>query len=216
MMVKKFYWREAVRFGWTVMKNNIGFFIGFLLVARIIPIIPDIIGVFVKKHSLILYIITNVASSVLYFIIEIGFIRIALKFCSNEKGAFNDLFSCAHLFFKYLFASILYFLIVIGGLILLIVPGIIWAIKFGFYGYFIVDKEIGPIESLKKSSGITRGVKWDLFLFGLLLTGINLLGVLCLLVGLFATIPTTMIATAFVYRTLKVQTEIVPETETSS
>lgn len=54
----------------------------------------------------------------------------------------------------------------------------------------------------KKSSLITRGVKWDLFLFDLLLTLINFLGTLCLLIGLFATIPTSMMTTVFVYRKL--------------
>jgi len=55
-----------------------------------------------------------------------------------------------------------------------------------------------------------------LFLFDLLLTLINLLGALCLLIGLFATIPTTMVAIAFVYRKLLAQTEIVQVSETSS
>jgi len=37
---------------------------------------------------------------------------------------------------------------------------------------------------------------------------INLLGLICLGVGLFATIPTTMVAMAFVYRKLLAQTEL--------
>jgi len=49
----------------------------------------------------------------------------------------------------------------------------------------------------------------DLFLFNLLLILINLLGAICLLIGLFVTIPTTMVAWAFVYRRLLAQTEIV-------
>jgi uncharacterized membrane protein len=101
-------------------------------------------------------------------------------------------------------------------MLLLIVPGIIWGIKFCFFDYFVVDKRLGPIEALKRSSAITRGVKWDLFVFFLMLTGINLLGAFCLLIGLFAAIPTTMVAQAFVYRRLLAQTEIAPVSETSS
>ncbi|MEA3324508.1 MAG: hypothetical protein U9Q37_05135 [Euryarchaeota archaeon] len=59
---------------------------------------------------------------------------------------------------------ILYGFIVVGGLILLTIPGIIWAIKFQFFDYLIVDKGLGPIDALEKSSEITRGVKWDLFI----------------------------------------------------
>jgi uncharacterized membrane protein len=138
-----------------------------------------------------------------------GLIRIAIRFCDNEKGGFADLFSCFPLVFKYLFSSILYVLVVFGGMILLIIPGIIWAIKFQFFSYFIVDRGLGPIEALKRSAVITKGVKWDLFVFRLLLMGINLLGVLCLLIGLFATIPMTMVAVAFVYRKLLAQLETI-------
>lgn len=214
MTTQKFSKGEAVRFGWNTMKSNIGFFIGLLILTGLIIIVPSIISELIKKEALALSIIIDIATWVLELVIGMGLIRIALKFCDNEKGEFADLFSCFPLFFKYLFGSILYWLIILGGMILLIIPGIIWAIKFQFFAYFIVDKGLGPIESLKKSSAITNGAKWDLFIFGLLLMGINLLGLLCLLIGLFATVPTTMIAMAFVYRKLLAQTKAaeIPET----
>ena len=141
-------------------------------------------------------------SFVLSMIIVMGVIKICLRFCDGEKGEFSDLLSCYPLFFKYLVGSILYVLIVAVGLILLIIPGIVWAIKFYFFDYLIVDEGLGPVDALEKSSEITRGVKWDLFIFGILLCIINLMGFLCLVVGLFVTIPVTMVAIAFAYRKL--------------
>lgn len=209
MTTQKFSKSEAVRFGWNIMKSNVGFFIAFLIVGGLIYTVPDIIALLVKKDAPVLSIILRIISWVLSMVIQMGFIRIAIRFCDNEKGEFADLFSCFPLFFKYLFGSILYVLVFLGGLILLIIPGIIWAIKFQFFSYFIVDKRLGPIEALKRSAVITKDAKWDLFVFGLLLTGINLLGILCLLIGLFATIPTTMVAGAFVYRKLLAQLETI-------
>ena len=133
-----------------------------------------------------------------------GLIRIPLRLHDNKGVGFTDVFSCFLLFFNYLFGAILYGLIIFGGMISLIIPGIIWPIKFQFYSYFIVDEGLGPIEALKRSSLITKGVKSNLFLFGLLLMLINVLGALCLLVGLFVTIPPVMIAVFFVYRKLAV------------
>jgi hypothetical protein len=52
---------------------------------------------------------------------------------------------------------------------------------------------------------MTTEIKWDLSILDLLLAVINFLGVLCLLIGLFATIPTTMVGWAFVYRKLLAQ-----------
>jgi hypothetical protein len=216
MKTKKFYRGEAIRFGWTTMKTNLWFFIGLLILMVALGIFPGIIAGVVSKKAPILSSLISVGSWVLQIIIQMGLIRIALKFCDNEEGEYADLFSCYRLFFKYLLGTILYALIIVGGLMLLIVPGIIWAIKYQFFTYFIVDKGLGPIESLKRSSAITKGSKWNLFVFASLIMGINLLGALCLLIGLFATIPTSMVAMAFVYRKLLSQAEIVELPQTPS
>ena len=212
---KNFSMSEAVDFGWNTMKSNIGFFICLLIVAGLIYTIPDAIVEILVEDALFLAIIIWIASFVLSMIIGMGLIKISLRFCDGEKGEFSDLFSCYPLFINYLVSSILYGLIVMVGLILLIIPGIIWAIQFCFYEYLIVDRGFGPVDALKKSSEITKGVKWDLFAFGILLGIINLLGFICLVVGLFVTIPTTMVAMVFVYRKLLAQTELIEIPETS-
>ena len=102
--------------------------------------------------------------------------------------------------------GILYLLIVAGGFLLLIFPGIIWSIKFSYCYYFVIDKGLGPVEALRASSRTTMGVKWHLFGFGILCGMINALGFLCLIVGAFATFPTVMVASALVYRQLSAQT----------
>ena len=208
MTTKNFSISEAVQFGWDTMKSNISFFIGLLIVVGLIEYVPDIIAVIIKADAPFLSIIIQIASVVLSMIIAMGLIKICLRFCDGEKGEFSDLLSCYPLFLDYLIGSIIYGLIVMVGLILLIIPGIIWAIQFQFFSYLIIDRGLGPIDALKKSSEITKGVKWDLFVFGIVLGVINLLGLLCLVVGLFATIPTTIVAIAFVYRKLLAQTEL--------
>jgi uncharacterized membrane protein len=201
-MVPKFSKKEAINFGWNVAKKNLGFFALLLILAF-----------FISFASAFL---STAISIIVDMLITIGLIKISLKFCDNEKAKISDLFSSSHLFFNFLIGNLLYALIIIGGFILLIIPGIIWSIKYRFFNYFIVDKGLGPIEALKESARITKGNKWNLFLFGLLLVLINILGALALLVGLFVTIPTTMIANAFVYRKLLSQTETLQKTETSS
>jgi hypothetical protein len=205
MAIQKFYKSEAIGFGWNTMKSNLGFFIALLIVGGLINFVLDFIA---KKDASVLSIIISIASLLLEMVILMGLIRISLRLHDNEKGEFADLFSCFPLVFKYLVGSILYVLIVLGGTILLIIPGIIWAIRFQFFSYFIVDEGLGPIEALRRSSLITRGAIWELALLSSLLGLINLLGALCLLIGLFATIPTTMVAMAFVYRKLLTQTDI--------
>lgn len=212
MSTQKFSIGEAIEFGWNITKNNLGFFIGVLIIAGLILIIPGTLSQLTKHYAPGISIIFGIAFLILQIVIEMGLIKIALRFCDNKKGNFFDLFSCFHLFDKYLLGSILYRLIVLAGTILLIIPGIIWAIKFQFFSYFIVDKGLGPIEALKRSSAITDGSKWDLFLLGLLLFGINLIGAIPFFLGWFITIPTTMVAVAFVYRKLLSETDA-PKTD---
>ena len=202
MAIKKFSKREAIRFGWNIMEKNFWFFAGVLIVVGLINYTSNIISESIKKEFAILPILVGIVCLVLQIVVQLGLIKIALNLHDNKERKFSDFFSCFHLFFRYIFGWILYILIVSGGFILLIVPGIIWSIKFQLSGYFIIDKGVGPMEALKRSSAITQGTKWNLFLLESLLGLINLLGVLCLIVGLFATMPTTMVAQAFVYRKL--------------
>lgn len=219
-MAKKFSKREAVRFGWQIFKQNLGFFIILSIVVGLISVVPHVISSLLEKESRSLpfipldFIVSIVSTigAVLGTIVSLGLIKISLNFCDNLKSKIADIFSQYRLFFKYLLASILYYLAVLVGSILLITPGIYLAIRLKFYDYFIVDRRSGIIESLKKSWLITQGSVWNLFLFRLLLGLINLLGLLALMVGLFATLPITMVATAFVYRKLLTQSETSEET----
>ena len=198
----KFSRGEALSFGWQKTKENLPFFLGLIAVAGVIYYLPLIIADRFKDSAKLLYVVISLASVVVNWIFQLGMIRIALKFCDVRKAKISDLFAESRLLFKFIGATFLYLLIVMGGLILLIVPGIIWSVKFSLYPYLIVDKGLGPIESLKKSAEITKGSIWDLMVFGFIAFLIILLGVLALLVGLFAAVPTVMLAWAFVYRRL--------------
>lgn len=54
-------------------------------------------------------------------------------------------------------------------------------------------------ESLSNSAKLTRGVKGRLMLFALAIIGLNLIGLLALVVGLLVTIPVSMLAFTHIY-----------------
>ena len=151
--------------------------------------------------------LSNILTQLIGIALSIGIIKIALTFCNEQKPKIAMLFNFSDCFWKYLFAAILYFLIVVAGIILLVVPGIIWAVKFALFPYYVVDKGLGPVEALKASSRTTMCLKWPLFGFGILCVAINMAGFLCLIVGIFATYPMVLVAKALVYRQLHAQTE---------
>jgi uncharacterized membrane protein len=193
---------EAIKFGWEKMKKHFWFFAGLLIITWLVQVVPTGIANIFKHRVLFLYILLVIAAWVIQFIVKMGVIRITLDIIDKGEASLNTLFSRTELLGKFILGAVLYGLIVLAGLILLVVPGIVWAIKYQFFGYLIVDKNLGPLEAIKKSGEITSGNKSNLFLLGILFFLINLAGAICLLVGLFATIPTTMVAMAYVYRKL--------------
>lgn len=191
---------EAIKFGFNLFKAHIVDFIKIGVVYLLIQIVIGIISSFLQDSPLGL--VWSLISLALYFVISLGLTKIFLDLYDGKPLNLSNFYSLYPLAPRYAGASILYGLIVLGGYILLIIPGIIWSIKFSFYSYLIVDKNVGLMDSLKKSSVLTQGVKMNLFLFGFMIILLNILGLLALGVGLLVTIPTTIMASVYVYRKL--------------
>ncbi len=157
--------------------------------------------------------LVSIATFLVSLWISFNFIKLYLHLIdTNTEGKISEAFSFSQSFWPFLGASLLFTLMFVVGLLLFIVPGIYWALKYQFYGELIVDKKMGVLESLKKSSEITKGVKWQLLGFGFVLVGVNILGALALGIGLFVAIPMSSLAYFMVYRKLSVRLESVPPT----
>ena len=214
MSEDRFLIKKAIRFGWDTMKANIGFFIVLLIVAFLIERLPGMLGNFARRDFPLISLTLFMSGWILSFVVQMGLMKISLKFCDGIKGTLDDLLSSFNILLPFVAASILYGLIVFAGFILLIVPGVIWGVKFSLYPYFIVDRNMGPVQALKASAHATTSAKWHLFLFGILLGLINLAGALCFFIGLFATIPTSLVAYAHTYRQLSAEvSDDSPESE---
>jgi len=76
------------------------------------------------------------------------------------------------LFWRYTWTGILYLLIVLGGLFLLIIPGIVWGIRYVFAPFLVIMEGISGREALSSSKAITTGRMGGIlgrqFVFGLL------------------------------------------------
>ncbi len=211
MAGKYFRYSDVLGYGWSVMKSNGWFFVGVGIVFMIVSYLPSIADMVVVRSSLTgpvsaaLRVSFFVVGWIISIIVAIGLVKIALSFCDEVKPAMGMLFDAGDCFWRYLGTAILYGLIVFAGFILLFVPGIIWSVKYCLCFYFVVDRGLGPVEALKASGRTTMGVKWELLGFGVICGLINFLGLLCLVVGFFASYPTVLVANALVYRQLAAQ-----------
>jgi len=200
---KRFSKREAIEFGWQTTRANIGFFIIFLVVSMLISFFFSGFADLFEKRLLLLSAVFNLAYVFLTIAINLVGIKIALKFCDNDPRALADVISFTpQLFLKFAAGYILYGLLVAAGIVLFVVPGLIFMVKYQYVIYYIADKNTDIGEAFKKSSAITSGIKWELFVFLILLWLINVAGVMCFFVGLLVSIPVTMLAAASVFRKL--------------
>jgi uncharacterized membrane protein len=201
---------SALRFGWETFKKRPWFFVGSTVVILIASglingfssALDAAVGGTAEQPSII-GMVVNLGLGTL-----LGMGATAFYLAAHDNPDAVDLSALWHPqpFWKYLGASILYALALVVGLILLIVPGIIFALMFMFTTFLVIDRELGPIEAMKESNRITHGHKWSLLGFTLVLVLINLLGLIALVVGLLVSIPVSSLAVTHAYRVLSGRT----------
>jgi uncharacterized membrane protein len=193
---------EAIAFGWRTVRAYPVFVVGTGLVAIAVPALIEWAGS-VAFHEgpqqLGLFLIGVAVSSTL----NLGLFKIYLRFRDGETPIFENLFDGLAHIHKYIAAALIAGMAIMMGLILLLVPGIVFLARLWFIGFVIVDERVGPLDAIQQSWDISRGYTFDLILLFILFCGINLLGVICLGVGVFVSFPVSGLALAHIYRVLK-------------
>jgi len=139
--------------------------------------------------------------------VEAGLFIIILRFATQRDAQIRDLFPTLEKTWKYFLGCLLLCLVVLGGVILLIVPGVIWGIQYQYVPYLMVDKGLSVGEAFQLSARMTQGLKWKLFLYDLCLCGVGLLGLLACCIGVVWAAVVIQVASACLYRNLLLQTD---------
>lgn len=210
----KFSIVESLEVGWDVAKNNFAVLLGGVVVTLLVSAAPPLMMGFLANiteagsfTSQMFISIGSLAHFIIYSGLVMGLLRISLSLVDKKTVEFSELFNYFSLVFNFAVAQLIAGVMVVIGLCLLVVPGFIIAIKLQFFPYFIAEEGCGPIEALQKSWELTKGSKFQIFLFDLVVYLMNLLGVICFGVGLFVTAVISIPAAAFVFRKLANRTE---------
>ena len=132
--------------------------------------------------------------------LSLGITRIGLNIVSGKPFEIGMLFGGGKFFLRVVGASILFALMVCLGLLLLIVPGVYLALRYGQFLNAIVDRNLGIMDSFSYSSAITTNNRGKLFLLYLLCFLVTIAGLLACGVGLVFAIPVTWLAGVVAYR----------------
>jgi uncharacterized membrane protein len=191
---------SSVRFGWETFMRHPLRFIGF---GVIFLLVSYLIGDYARQSDLALKIAMGVASIIAAVFLDMG--ATAFVIAAHDEPETTTLGALLHTddFVPYLGVLIAYGVLVFGGLLLLIVPGIIAVTALGFAKFFVIDKHLSVADALRASARITRGHRFEVFVLLSVLAVINIVGALMFGVGTIVTMPITMLAMAHAYRTLE-------------
>lgn len=196
--------KELLLKSWRTFKSNATLMILVLLIYAAIHFSSKFIFEVIEEFAPFSFIsiLHTIVWLLLSSLLLLGIYKIAFEISQHRHAKLLDIFKNGNLLLQFCAAYILYAIIVPIGIVLLIVPGIIWAVQFSFYPLLIIDKNLNPIEALKASSRLTHGYKWQLFNIFLILFMINVVGCLLIGIGLLVTIPVTLFAYVSLYREL--------------
>lgn len=194
---------KTIDTGWKTFKESIGLAITVMLAVYLIPAALQWFGEIASGGNGRQAPLMWVAIVIVEITLELGATNVFLKLRDKRPAEFADVFNIFPRVPVFFAAVLIAAAAMLLGFILLIIPGIIVAVRLKFIPYLLLDEDIGPIDAVQRSWKLTRGFTLDLFLFDLLLAGINLLGVLALGVGVFVSVPVTGIALADMYRFLR-------------
>jgi uncharacterized membrane protein len=144
--------------------------------------------------------------------IDYGAKWVFLKAVRGERIEVRDIFAVFQKnYWNAVIANIVVGIIVGLGIVMLIVPGIIFACRLAFVPYLVVDQEMDVMDALRVSWDMTRGYGWHIFLMGLLAIPVVILGLICLFVGVFVSVMWISAAFAVMYHAVA-KKDGIPET----
>lgn len=157
-----------LRPSWNAIKLNLGallFPAVFLIPFVIILIILAVGGVFLGKANpalgggLLIAGIVLILAFLVFVLLIAPYVTIALLASArSQKINFRDTFAQSrHLAGRFFVMGLLTGLAVLGGFILLVIPGIIFGAWFSLAGFTMVAENLGPVDSMKRSKELVKG-----------------------------------------------------------
>lgn len=152
---------------WALVKKNMSLVAPVILAPTIVIVAGQLLDkspkVVAKPNEFNLEAITGMTSETIAVLIVVSVVAqamltgLSVAAVKGQKMNFSDLWEVARKYtFRLMGLGIVFAAAIIGGLILLIVPGLIVLQRYMMAPYIMVDKDLGIMESLKHSNEISK------------------------------------------------------------
>jgi len=194
---------EIFQNAWNTWKNNLGLVVGAaVLVLGISMVVSFLGGMFeglmlengkATLGSSIFNFLFAIANNLLSIFLGIGNVRLTLALLRGQPASVSMIFSGIDKLLPAFFVSLLFGLMIFGGLLLLIVPGVIVMFRFWPAYYLVVDRHVPVMKSFGLAYEITRGNSLNSFLIWICGTAIAFIGLLACFVGIVFAQPLVLL-----------------------
>lgn len=191
---------DALSYGWNKFVQYIGQIIVIVLIIFAVQIVINIASQIIQSGTdsvflgLTLSFALTAVSIFISFLLQAGLIRAALAIMRGETPEPSMLFQTDKLG-PYAVASILVSIMVFIGLLLCCIPGLIVAFFTYFFGFYVIDRDESPVDSIKSSVSLVQNNFGNVLLLMIVVVLLNL--ITC---GLASGV--TFIALGYAYKTL--------------
>jgi hypothetical protein len=193
---------DIFRHAWNTWKDNLGLLVGTALIVIGISFAFGIVGSIFQTAlqqqgkptltSVLFAVFFNLFNNAIQIFLGIGEIKLILALLRGQPASINMLFSGGERFLPTVGFSILFGLLLMGGLILLIIPFFILLFMFWPAYYLVVDRRTPVMQSFGLATEVSRGNTLNTLLLTLSSMGISLLGILACGVGILFAQPLAM------------------------
>lgn len=189
--------KEVFGKSWELTKKHLWFLLVLFLVTAIVQ------GVTGEAEGLTGFVLNLLAGAC----VLVAWTRVTLDITFGKEPTVDAISKEFDHFLTYLATFFVFQIALLVGFVLLIIPGVYVLVTYNWFPYLIAEKHNGVEEAFKQSALLADGARWQILKFFFALLGLNILGLLALVIGLFVTIPMSMIASAIVYRALVARRE---------
>jgi uncharacterized membrane protein len=201
---RPFHISDAFRFGWKTTLANLG----ALLPLGVVALGLSVVGSALQRNNgggALLALALQPLQAGLALVL----MRFSLKLHDGKSAHLADASAMLEGFWRAFAVMVLLGLMVTLGLVLLVVPGVVVGLGFGFAPFLIADGERDLVQAFRLSWRLTAHARGRLALLGLCLMGLNLAGALAFGVGVIFTLPMSVLVAAYALRRLQGGPEVV-------
>lgn len=176
---------------WETFKEHLWPVVGVFVIYSLLTSMGSMWGDDVGLGELLVFIISGPITA--------GTYMYALRLIRGGESEIGEMLRGFQVFGKAFVVFTLYSVMVIVGLIFLIVPGVFVAVALMPAMFLVLDDDLGAIETLQKAYEMTAGHRRRIFIVLLAIVGLNLLGLVALLIGVIFTGALSLLIAAALY-----------------